>query len=175
METKKAKKTTLQESVAYRLGTFTSKVSIQPAMFEAVLADKNYDDAAARQVFRELAVEARELQAKDISLYAQSKGLLSVVPQEIRDQITYNEESKGRTPIRFVNPVTNKPTKLTTLTVLVDLLNILHGDKAKDIHVSFAADYCRKRASANADEIKKCDLSHQVRERIISNLSAMFV
>lgn len=167
-------KKTLQESVAYRIGPFTSKVSIQPSIFEAVLSTSHYDEAKTRQVFRELAIEGKELGAKDVSLYVQSKALLSVLPTEITDKVIYKIGMQGRTPIRFTNPVTNKVTKLTTFTVLIDILNVIYEDKAKDIHTAFASDYCKKRAAADPKSAKRCDLSHHVRERIISNLSAMF-
>ena len=166
-----AKKTTLQETVAYRIGKFTSKVSIQPAIFEGILNLKCGDRADTLQYFRELAVEGKESGVKDVSLFVQSVALTEISPRKARVRVDFDAEAVNRVVIRFKNPITNRITKLSTFKTLIDILNVLYPNKAEDIHSAFAVDYCNMRTSLAKEEQGKCDLSHVVRERIISNLA----
>lgn len=171
------KKTTAQTTVAYRHSTGkngTSKVSLQPAIYEALVENFADDESRAREYIKELALQGRELKVKDLSLYVQSKALLSLMPKDIQAKVSLNITENGRVPVRYKNTIDKKMTKLTTLKVLHDILNVVYDGGSQEIHTKFAieAHMAKKANAANlGDEDKKtCDISHQVRERIISNL-----
>lgn len=171
------KKTTAQVTVPYRMGEKTSKVSIQPVIYESLLNRFGSKDST-RSYIKDLAIEANEINAPDISLFVQSKALVELLPKKLQKNLPENNGSFERSTIRYSNSVTNKQTKLTTLSVLVDILDTLYDGKGNDIHKGFANLVHKNKAiEANIQkdntvngEKKRCDVSHLVRERIITNV-----
>lgn len=174
----KAKKATNQVTIPFRFGDLTSKASLQPAIYEALLAHKNGDSKAARSLIKDLAIEACNADnVTDVSLYVQSKALIMLMPKSVQSKVVFNPSSEGRKPIRYKNPVSNKGTKMTTLTVLIDILDHLYDGVGEDIHKNFATQIHQAKAreeealkQAGFEVQKKSDVSHMVRERIINNL-----
>lgn len=174
----KAKKATNQVTIPFRLGELTSKASIQPAIYEALLARKNGNVKETRSLIKDLATEACKTDSvTDVSLYVQSKALLMLMPKSVQSKVSFNPSSEGRKPVRYTNPVSNKGTKMTTLTVLIDILDHLFGGLGQDIHKNHATQIHQAKAreeealkAAGLEVQKKCDVSHMVRERIINSL-----
>lgn len=166
---------TVQTTISYRHATGTSKVSMQPAIFEA-LVEREGTEAKAREVVKELAIAGREKKVKDVSLYVQSKALISLMPSDIQNQVQLNITADNRLPLRYKNTVDKKMTKLTTFKVLHDILNVVYNGSSEEIHTKFAIE-AHKAKKAQIETLgklgkKTCDISHQVRERIITNLVA---
>ncbi|MCY9861292.1 hypothetical protein OTK49_02025 [Vibrio coralliirubri] len=178
------KQTTAQTTISYRHAAGkngTSKVSLQPAIYEALVERHGDSDAQAREYIKELALQGRKLKVKDLSLYVQSIALISLMPVDIQGKVKLNLSEANRIPLRYKNTVEMKMTKLTTFKVLHDILNVVYSGSSEDIHTKFAneAHKAKKATEAklgelNAQARKTCDISHQVRERIISNLIASF-
>ncbi|MCY9861447.1 hypothetical protein OTK49_02800 [Vibrio coralliirubri] len=172
------KQVTAQTTISYRHSAGkngTSKVSMQPAIFEA-LVEREGSETKAREVVKELAIAGRESNVKDVSLYVQSKALISLMPADIQSQVKLNLSDDNRLPLRYKNTVDKKMTKLTTFKVLHDILNVIYNGSSTEIHTKFAIDAhkAKKVQMETLGELAKktCDISHQVRERIISNLVA---
>ncbi|KDM91034.1 hypothetical protein [Photobacterium galatheae] len=169
---------TNQVTIPFRFGATTSKASLQPAIYEAILTQKNGDVKATRSFIKDLAIEACQSDdVHDVSLFVQSKALVHLMPQEIQSNIFFNPTSDGRLPIRYHNPVSKKGTKMTTLTILVDILDFLYEGSGQAIHKNFAIAVHQAKAkeaqamkAAGLEPKRQCNVSHIVRERIINHL-----
>ena len=163
----------VQKMISYRAGDKTSSISIQPAIYEALLLKFNSDTKKCNSLATSFALEAIKLKISSISLYVQSELLLSLMPPHIQKHEKFINSTHNRLEVRYKSPINNCKTKLTTLSVIKDLLDIAFDGKGEAIHQNMAKQIIISRKDVTEEESKKCCISHLVRERIILNLVAI--
>ncbi|PSV00870.1 hypothetical protein [Photobacterium kishitanii] len=147
------------KTVSFRDGDHTSKVTIQPAIYEA-LARHFGDDKDAYTFISGLAIQAHQARQKKISGYIQDYILDLVFPNNLTDGYL---PSGDRVEVRIFDPVHNRPTKLITFGALSYALDKLSDGNSSKIYNSTAAAYMKKVAGKERGR----DLSFEVREELI--------
>ncbi|ELP6119347.1 TPA: hypothetical protein I7730_00955 [Vibrio vulnificus] len=162
-----------QQLVSYRVGEFTSKVSIQPAIFEALEKKLGSFDAAYEQCVH-LAAEAKRSGVTKISSHVQELVLAIVLPSQLLTGYSYKENTGERETCVFKHPTTTRNTKLCTFSTLTYALDAFTEGKSASMYEKVAADFIMKKEQLPnaADQPKKKEVSFEVREYLIRMLTS---
>ncbi|WP_210498856.1 hypothetical protein [Vibrio crassostreae] len=154
-----------QVMVSYRIDGFTSKISLQPALVEAldIVLENEGNELNGKQWCSKKAAFAKANGVKKVSAYVREMAFRKVLPREIMSShsidlkthdISYRIERSGQS---------------TTLTIGAALLHYLNR-----ITNNSASIYLGKLATTfhNAKSNEDRDISHCVREAIIQDVMA---
>jgi len=162
-----------QQLVSYRVGEFTSKVSIQPAIFEALEKKLGSFDAAYEQCVH-LAAEAKRNGVAKVSSHVQELVLAIVLPSQLLTGYKYKENSGERETCVYKHPTTNRNTKLCTFSTLTYALDAFSESKSASIYEKVASDFIQKKEQLpdTDGQPKKKEVSFEVREHLIRMLTS---
>jgi hypothetical protein len=149
------------KSVSYRLGSFTSKISVQPALYEAI-CKKIGDRNEGYQWLSQKAALAKSKNIKKISAYAQEQGYMYIIPHKYFKGYVSNLEYQE---VRVF--VGNIHTTVTMPSIFMHYVEAKFGgkDKANELFTKLANHF----SEAKGDS-KSCDTSFLIRETIIASI-----
>lgn len=160
-----------QTPVSYRVGSYTSKVSVQPAIIEAldlIFKHGNIDDTGY-DFCKRMACEAYNLKFKKVSAYVREKACQRIFGSDIVGTKVHPEKIDVRVGIK-VNGVTNH----TTITMFYSIIQFLKN-KLEKIDADLSPEIIVQNLANEFYGVAKDTngmLSQVIREKIIANHTA---
>lgn len=160
-----------QIAVSYRVGSYTSKVSVQPAIVEAldlIFKHNNIDDTGY-DFCKRMAIEAYNLKFKKASAYVREKACQRIFGTEMVGNKVHPEKIDVRVGIK-VDGATNH----TTITMFYSIIEFLKSKMAKiDVNLT-PESVIQNLANEFYGTAKDSNgmLSQIIREKIIANHTA---
>lgn len=152
-----------QEIVSYRAGAFTSKISVQPALFEAIAQLEDGRDEAYRW-FASVASEGKQRNQPKISAYAVEQAYLRILPPNLMEDYESNL-NVAYVRIKINGSVTTIAMPHVLLHYVVEKFN--GYENAQTLLTKLGQHFTDAKQN---DEEKKKDLSASIREAIIQSL-----
>ena len=161
---------TRQKSVSYRVGDFSSKVTIQPVVFE-LLSCQFGCDCEAYSFIADQAKIAKIGGICKISAFVQNTLLSKLISPKFMLGYIVDDRKKD---IRIESPFHGNGSKLTLDSALHHAITAIakeYGTTQKEICAQYTERYIDKFKSALEDQSRGKDVSHEMREAMIRDLS----
>ncbi len=165
--------------ISYRKGSKTSKISVQPAIFEAYLNKFDDDESAVKRHFSSLAIKLSSWPEEfNLSLGVQTVAFVELLPAELQAQLAVSVNDFKYSPIKYYNKNLQTKSKFNTFKILESTLNILHKGQSDAIHKRIAEQLLQSQRknsnteSPNTPTKTPNTFSHLIRERVIDTILA---
>lgn len=160
-----------QKPVSYRVGDFSSKVTVQPVIFE-LLTEQFGSESEAYSFISEQAKLARLNGVRSrISAYVQNFLLSKLISPKFMQGYVVDASKQD---IRIESPFHDKGSKLTLDSALHHAIGAIareYGTTQKDICAQYTQRYINKFKDSLEDKERGKDVSHEMREAMIRDLS----